>query len=500
MRAIGGHDYGPRMPDLPVGSLFGGHRIEGVVGRGGMGVVYRVRHLRLDAPMALKLITDARADDPEFRARFEREARLAAQLRHPNVVRVFDAGEQDGVLYVTMDLIEGTDLRELIAREGRLEAPRATRILAQVASALDVAHARGLIHRDVKPANILVEGPPGGEHAYLTDFGLTKHMTSDSAFTQTGALVGTLDYMAPEQIRGTALGPQADVYALACVLFHSLTGRQPFRRDSQPAVMTAHLFEPPPAPSSVVEGLPRGFDAVIPRGMAKEPGERFQSAGELARAAADSARGAPAEGAPAPTVSAAPAPTAAAASPPPTGPPPPSPPLAAPAIPSPHAPAAPAPRRSRRGLWAGLAVGAALLAVVAVVAIVLVASGGGEDGSSDVTAAQARAVILDYADSYNDNDVPGLRRSLAPDVTLRKTGSRPYGRDQEIRNSSSSVSQGVQYNVSNIRVDPSGEQASATSRYEATQNGTSFETGSYDLHLSRRDGRLQIDRLVYTPD
>jgi serine/threonine-protein kinase len=252
MRAIGGHDYGPPMPDLPAGSTFAGHRIEGVVGRGGMGVVYRVRHSMLDVSMALKLITDARAGDPEFRARFEREARLAAQLRHPNVVRVFDAGEQDGVLFVTMNLIEGSDLRAVIADEGRLDPSRATRIVAQVASALEVAHTRGLIHRDVKPANILIEGPAGGEHAYLTDFGLTKQMTGDTGLTQTGSLVGTLDYMAPEQIRGEQLGPPADVYALACVLFHAVTGTQPFRRDSEPAVMTAHLFEPPPAPSSKV--------------------------------------------------------------------------------------------------------------------------------------------------------------------------------------------------------------------------------------------------------
>src|SRR6059058_4348505 len=213
------------MADLAPGDLFAGHRIDGVAGRGGMGVVYRATELALDRRVALKLITPALAGDPDFRARFVRESRAAASIEHPNVIPIFSAGEEQDVLYISMRFVDGQDLRALLRGEGRLEPRRAARIVAQVADALDAAHARGLVHRDVKPANILLAPESGAEKIYLTDFGLTKNTASESGMTRTGMFVGTVDYIAPEQIRGDRLDARTDVYALTCVLYRALTGQ-----------------------------------------------------------------------------------------------------------------------------------------------------------------------------------------------------------------------------------------------------------------------------------
>src|SRR5918996_3969569 len=190
------------MTDLSPGDIVGGYRIEDVAGRGGMGVVYRATHLALDRAAAFKGITPDLAADDAFRERFKRESRIAASIEHPHVVPVYDSGEVDGLLYVAMRFVEGTDLRALIRSTGRIDPKRAAAILAQVGSALDAAHARGLVHRDIKPANVLLASDNGSDHAYLTDFGLTKHSGSKSGLTQTGMWVGTVDYVAPEQIEG----------------------------------------------------------------------------------------------------------------------------------------------------------------------------------------------------------------------------------------------------------------------------------------------------------
>jgi DNA-binding NarL/FixJ family response regulator len=269
-----------------VGSTFAGHRIEGVAGRGAMGVVLRATDLTLDRLVALKLIAPALAGDSVFRARFERECRVAAALDHPNVVEIFRAGEEDGRLYVTMRYVDGTDLKSLIARERWLDPPRAVGIVDQVAGALDEAHLHGLVHRDVKPANILIAARAGGERAFLTDFGISKHRsTTDTALTGTGMAMGSVDYMAPEQAKVRELDSRTDVYGLGCVLFHALTGSVPFIRGNDLERMWAHANEPPPAPSSIEPRLPAGLDAVLARALAKDPDERHQSAGELAREA-----------------------------------------------------------------------------------------------------------------------------------------------------------------------------------------------------------------------
>jgi serine/threonine protein kinase len=237
------------MPDLSRGAVFAGHRIEGVAGRGGMGTVYRATHLALDHVVALKVISTELAADEGFRERFRSESRVAVSLRHPNVVPIHHAGEEDGLLFVTMDLIDGPDLRRLLIAGGPLEPERAASLVGQVASALDVAHSRGLVHRDIKPGNVLVEDRgDDGEHAYLTDFGLAKRFDASGAgLTGTGAFVGTLDYVAPEQIRGDRVDARTDVYALGCVLYEAIAGRSPFGdREENVAKIYAHLQDEPP--------------------------------------------------------------------------------------------------------------------------------------------------------------------------------------------------------------------------------------------------------------
>jgi hypothetical protein len=276
------------MGDMPPGSVFAGHRIEAVAGRGGMGVVYRARQLSLDRIVALKVIAPALMADESIRRRFLRESRVAASIDHPHVIPIFYAGEADGVAYIAMRHVAGDDLRTLVRREGPLDAARAARVIGQTAAALDAAHASGLVHRDVKPANVLLGQ---GDHAYLTDFGLTKHVLSEAGATKPGHWVGTLDFIAPEQIRGERVDARSDVYALGCVLYYMLTGRPPFTPEGDEAKLWAHLTETPPAPSKVAPGVPAAFDDVIARALAKAPEQRFQSAGDLGRAAAAAATG-----------------------------------------------------------------------------------------------------------------------------------------------------------------------------------------------------------------
>jgi DNA-binding NarL/FixJ family response regulator len=272
-------------PEPEVGEVFAGHRVEAVAGRGAMGVVLRATDLVLDRAVALKLIAPLYARDPVFRARFERECRLAAGIDHPNVVEIFRAGEEGGRLYVTMRFVDGTDLKSLIARERRLEPARAVTLVAQVAGALDAAHRRGLVHRDVKPANILVASRDGAERAFLTDFGISKQRTEtpDTALTGAGMALGSVDYMAPEQAQVRDLDARTDVYALGCVLFHALTGSVPFIRGNDFERMWAHVHETAPAVSAIEPRVPAALDPVLARALAKAPDDRQQSAGELAR-------------------------------------------------------------------------------------------------------------------------------------------------------------------------------------------------------------------------
>jgi CheY-like chemotaxis protein len=253
------------------GSVVAGYRIERCIGRGGMGVVYLAEHLHLGRRAALKVIAPELAASEGFRRRFTAEARAAAALRHPNVVGIYDAGEVDGVLYLAMQHVDGRDL-EAVLREGALDLGRAVRVAEQVAAALDAAHAAGMVHRDVKPANVLLEGAD----AFLTDFGLTKR-AADLALS--GRLAGTIAYASPEQVEGRPVDPRADVYALGCLVFHLLAGTPPFVRDSDVAVLYAQVHEPPPRLSELRPELPAGLDDVLAAALAKRPRDRPASAG-----------------------------------------------------------------------------------------------------------------------------------------------------------------------------------------------------------------------------
>jgi hypothetical protein len=272
------------MPAPRIGTEFAGYRIDALLGRGGMGVVYRAENARLGTKIALKLLAEELAEDESFRERFVRESRTAASINHPSIVPIYDAGDRDGVLYIAMRYVEGLDLKALLAAEGPLEPERALALAGQVAGALDAAHARGLIHRDVKPANVLVEqtaDPEAPELAYLTDFGLTKHTESRSGLTESGQFMGTIDYISPEQIQGQKVNGRADVYSLGCVLFECLTGEVPFRRETDVATVWAHMGDAPPAASVLRPGLGASVDGVLEQALAKDPAERFETCREL---------------------------------------------------------------------------------------------------------------------------------------------------------------------------------------------------------------------------
>ena len=266
-----------------IGTEFAGYRIEALLGRGGMSVVYRAENARLGNKVALKLLADELADDESFRERFVRESRTAATLNHPNIITIYDAGDWEGVLYIAMRYVDG-DLKAYLRREGPLAPDHALSVAAQVGSALDAAHARGLLHRDVKPANILLDlGEPGAPPlAYLADFGLTKHLESRSGITASGQFVGTIDYMSPEQIEGRDVDSRTDIYSLGCVVFETLAGATPFRRETDVAVLWAHMRDDPPPLSELRPDLPRELDGVIGRAMAKLPEERYGNCRDLA--------------------------------------------------------------------------------------------------------------------------------------------------------------------------------------------------------------------------
>jgi serine/threonine protein kinase len=270
--------------DLEEGARFGGYRIDGLIAKGGMGAVYQARDLEGDRDVALKVIVSAMADDVSFRARFEREARLAAELDHPHVVPLLDSGEHEGTLFMASRLIEGRSLQQILMR-GPLSPSAAARVTEQIASALDAAHELGLLHRDVKPGNILLEGGSENGNAYLTDFGLSKHVASTSGLTRAGSWVGTVDYAAPEQLQALECDHRADVYALGCVLYEALTAEVPFPKARDVQKMIAHISEPPPAVSALRPEA-GAFDEVVERAMAKQPDDRYGSAGELGAAAA----------------------------------------------------------------------------------------------------------------------------------------------------------------------------------------------------------------------
>jgi serine/threonine protein kinase len=425
--------------DIGIGSVFAGHRLEGVAGRGGMGVVYKATHLALDRTVALKLIAPEISGDESFRERFKQESMTAAALDHPNVVPIYDAGEEHGQLYVTMRHVPGTDLRALIEQSGGLPPAEAASIISQIADALDAAHERGLVHRDVKPGNILIEDRGGKRHAYLTDFGLTKHAATDSGMTKTGMFVGTLDYIAPEQLQGQAVDARTDVYSLTCVLYQAVTGQVPYPRDSEPSKMWAHMGEDPPSVGQARADVPPAFEEVIKRGMAKKPEDRYPSTGDLGRATTAAAQdrqatqversvatggAAPGHAMPPPVVSmpapptgvsSSPAPTAGprgpAAPPPPPGyAPPPPPPTSGPATGPPQwqptAAGGPGPGGGSKNRTP-LIIGGALAGLAVLVLVLALALGGGGEEKDDPGTTSAQTDATDTAGGADTSGDPG---------------------------------------------------------------------------------------------
>ena len=263
---------------IGIGTDFLGYRIEERIGRGGMGVVYRAYDRRLKRTVALKLVAPSLARDEQFRERFARESELVMSLEHPNVVPIHDAGDADGLVYLAMRLVDGTDLGSLLRTEGALEPARAMAICKQIASALDAAHQRGLVHRDVKPSNVLLDS---SDHVYLADFGLTRRLDDEAGRLSEDGTFGTPAYLAPEQLEGNPVDGRADVYSLGCLFYECLTGEPVFPRDTRLAVAWAHLEEEPPSASARRPELPEAIDQVIRTAMAKEPDQRFATCGGL---------------------------------------------------------------------------------------------------------------------------------------------------------------------------------------------------------------------------
>jgi hypothetical protein len=351
--------------ELSPGDEFAGYRIERRLGRGGMGVLYLAVEPGLERHVALKLIAPEAAADEVFTRRFAEESRVAASIEHPNVVPIYAAGREGEVPFIAMRYVSGADLAQRLAREGRLEPRAAVELIAQIGNGLDAIHAAGLVHRDVKPANVLLSGGDRAEHAYITDFGVARNVSTESGLTQTGRFVGTLDYVAPEQISGGAVDARADVYALGCLLFKLLTGEVPFPKESEAARLFAHLNDPPPAPSLYVPAVSMALDDVAIRAMSKGPEDRYPSAGDLGRAAQAALRGEQ-PALPERTVATGAAATRTTET------------IAVEDTAGPTAVAEPKPTSGRRRLM----LGGVVLVLIAVVAAVALSSGGGSDPNS----------------------------------------------------------------------------------------------------------------------
>ena len=394
-------DVGPRS-----GTVFGPYHLRRLLGKGGMGAVYEAFDTVKDRTVAVKLLHERFAKNADFQERFRRESRAAARLREPHVIPIHDWGEIDGVLYIDMRLVTGDDLRAVLRESGYIAPARAVAILSQIASALDAAHADGLVHRDVKPENILVTA---NDFSYLVDFGIANNV-SDPSLTSAGTAIGSYSYMAPERFENRGVTARADIYSLACVLYECITGATPFKSSNVSALMLAHMQDSPVPASSIRSGVPTALDAVIARGLAKNPADRHASAGEFA-AAAQAALAPPARRTE-PTIAAttpvypttqytAPPPPPVWGSAPATNPMPP--PGAAtqqpgagytppPAFPS-YVPQLPEPPPSRS--WIGIAAALAAIAVLGVAAVLAFKSFSGDSDSSSTAARTSSAQTED---------------------------------------------------------------------------------------------------------
>jgi serine/threonine-protein kinase len=482
--------------DLALDSTFAGCRIEAVAGRGGMGVVYRATQLGLDRAVALKLVAPERAADANFRARFEREARVAAAIEHPNVIPVYGAGEEDGRLYLLMRWVPGTDLQALIRRSGRLGHVHAATIVAQVAAGLDAAHAVGLVHRDVKPANVLLGGEDGSGHVYLSDFGLTLDPSADTRVTDSGEWFGTVDFMAPEQFEGDRPDTRTDVYALGCVLYAALTGEPPFTRGSVPGTILAHLNDPPPRPS-VAAGVPQAFDGVVARALAKRPSERYRSAGELASAALAAAG--PAAGQNGGERTKGRSKTLAL----PNGSRVVAPPAQGPSGTTEHLRlTARLSRASRRPTSAALLVAGTLVAIaVAIAALVGVGPLGKSEGSGPLTAADVRAAVDAFATAYSQEDADALSGLLARDVSRVTPSDAQRGRESVVREyrRQFAANPTERYVLADLSVRP-GAIGRASGRYVVSRSGRGPITGRVAFGVQREQGESRVGLIAATPD
>jgi len=487
------------VPALAPGDVFGGYRIEAVAGRGGMGVVYRAVQIDLGRPVALKLIASDRADDPGFRERFQRESRMAAAIDHPNVVPVHGAGEEDGQLYLAMRFVRGIDLHALIAREGRLPAMRAAAIVAQVGWALDAAHAAGLVHRDVKPANILVSDSGEDEHVYLSDFGLTRLLASDTQLTRTGEWIGTIDFSSPEQSRGERIDARADVYSLGCVLFAALTGEPPFPRATVPVSLLAHMHDPPPLASAA--GAPPDIDRVVARALAKSPDDRYPSAGDLGRAALAAARGEPVTESERSVAvgSAAPRPRTNGHAAPPTAAT-----VAGPPMTEVREPPPPPPRKGRRGHGrraAAIGVALAGLGTAAVIVGVPGGQGRGMTATTPLSEGDVQDAAEAFAEAYETEDTAALGRLVSAGVERVLPTGVAHGRDQVVAEYARQFEDNAteRYELEDLEV-LGGRAGRASGDYRVTRKGGEAIEGRIVLGVVRDlRARPRIALIAVTP-
>jgi serine/threonine-protein kinase len=466
--------------ELAPGSDFGDWRIERLIGRGGMGVVYLATDRRLSRPVAIKLIADDRATDPGFRERFEREARLTAAIDHPNVIPVYAAGEIDGQLYLATRFVDGTDLQECLRRDGPMDLERAADVVRQVGEALDAAHAAGLVHRDVKPANVLLSS----RHAYLSDFGLTRVVDAEAALTDTDERLGTVDFMSPEQLRGQRIDARSDVYALGCLLYTALTGSPPFRRATAAATITAHLESPAPRASDHA-GVPDEFDEVIGRALEKDPERRYPSAGDLGRAAVAAAQGqitrelghsvARGEAAPLPETRAL----------------------------NPHPPAPPTARialkeNKRKNVVLEAVVIAAFFLVAVIVTVVALTGGSGGGGNDELSKSDVQSVARSFARAYATEDARAMSRLLSPDVQRVSASDVQRGRSAVLAAYRTQFRSQVTraYNLDNGAAE-AGPVGRLQAHFTVERAGRPPVTGTVVFGVERRGGKPRI-RLIAT--
>jgi hypothetical protein len=478
-----------------------------------MGVVYRARDLSLDRLVAIKLINEQQAGDADAHRRFEREARMMASIDHPNVIPVYAAGEEDGHLYLVMRYVDGTDLQALLRTQGRLSPQQAARITDQVGRALDAAHKQGLVHRDIKPSNVLLSG----NHAYLTDFGITRLVDDLTGSTDAGKLIGTFDYMSPEQLRGETTGPPSDIYSLGCLLYACLAGSPPFHRDSTAATITAHLHEEPPSVSGL-QGVPKQFDDVIARALAKRPKDRYASAGQLGTAALAAAQGRGARPWRLARLSRRPTDTGAGVELRPV----PLRPLAdatsatvvrddaqtnlarTAVMPAAEEATRVAPRgpseselgstRRRRPYAVVGVLGAALAGAALVVGVIELTSDSGSKPAGPLARREITAAVDRFATDYSNHNVRSLGRLLAPDVARIDPSSAQHGRAavlKEYKAQFTTKPVPTKYVLSHLTVTP-GWAGRAQAQYTLTFSGGDTAAGHVVFGLQRDGSRIQV--------